>query len=71
VIVNTSVDDNGDLTILCCACGDETAHVNCASRNWWRTGNVMRWIPPEEDSDVELPPWSWLCPEPDRTVTHG
>ena len=33
--------------------------------------NGMRWFPVAADEDRDVPPWSWLCPEPDRTVTHG
>lgn len=73
MIVNAEHDDNGGLIVTVCACGDETAHASCPPSNWWRTGNVMRWTPPDADTDVELPPWSWLVVQPeDKQVTsHG
>ena len=36
--------------------------------NRWmsRSGSKMTWSPPPDDADV--PPWSWLCPQPERAV---
>jgi hypothetical protein len=30
--------------------------------------NAMRWMPRDDDSDVEVPPWSWLAPQPEAVT---